>query len=287
MVFSIFGKKQQAQQTSAPTGGRFVRPMQLSDINAVVDIIEEHDEDDAMEARESFREGVDDMFVAEDNGRVVGVTGSFDDPESDDIVWLSWTYVAEDQRRQGMGRYLLEGLLTHLQQNDVRKIFMSTGEYIEDGEDIYAAAKGLYENQGARLEMKMDDYFEPGEARFVYGLDLQEGADQEAEPPLDGDLVFDGLFEAPETDEGLVLTWREYEDSDASGEHPRDKLTRLLDEARGEDVRFVIAAIPADLATGAAKGLKAMGFSQEGELKDYYQPGVSQQHWRLMLDAVS
>ncbi|MCH9808776.1 MAG: GNAT family N-acetyltransferase [Alphaproteobacteria bacterium] len=292
MVFSIFGGGKKKQPDPQPGGGeagagddgKAVRPMHSSDIARVLEIINDHDEDDAEEARESFRESIDGMYVAVDNGRIVGVTGAVADEEADGIYWLSWTYVDERERRQGIGLYLVDGLVHHLQQNGARKMFISTGDYVEDGRDIYAEAKAFYRRLGAVEELSVADYYEPGEARHVYGLDLVP-PDQYAKVDPVGDLVFDGLFGAPECDDGAALTWHEYqegsEDDDQDG---AEVLAGLIDEARREGARFIVAAIPSDLAEGASKGLVQAGFQNAGTLKDYYQPGVDQVHWVLRLN---
>lgn len=288
MIFSIFGsKKTQPDAATAPgveDDGKSVRPMHSSDIPTVLQLIEQHDEDDAAEARESFREAIDGMYVAIDNGRIVGVTGAVQDTEAEGIYWLSWTYVARSERRQGIGLYLVDGLVHQLQQNGARKMFISTGDYVEDGEDIYADAKAFYRRLGAVEELKVADYYDPGEARHVYGLDL-EPPDRYAKVAAAGELVFDGLFPAPECDDGAVLTWHEYEqgteDDNTDG---AVVLERLIEEARGEEARFIVAAIPSDLATGASKGLEQAGFKLAGTLKDYYEPGVDQIHYVLRFE---
>lgn len=298
MIFSLFGKKKdeagQAAATDTSDGGsgsgdegRFVRPMEPGDIPRVLEIIENHDEDDAEEAADDLRHSLIGMFVAIDNGRVVGVTGAIEDPEAEGVCWLSWTYVDEAERGQGMGRYLMEGLLHELSDAGIRKLFMSTGDYVEDGEDIYAAAKALYKKLGATLELKVDDFFEVGEARYVYGLNISDAADgNDAPAPAgaeqSGHLIFDGLHPIDETDDGISLTWTEFEGG--SDKHPMDELQGIISEARGGGARFLVAAVPADLSGSAEKGLEETGFTKAGSLKDYYQPGIAQDHWVLRLD---
>ena len=272
MIFSLFGSKSKSEE--GPTSGRFVRPMSAGDIDDVVAIIEQHDDDDAENASESFKNSLEGMFVAVDDGRIVGVTGAVQDPEAEAICWLSWTYVDENERRKGLGQHLLDGLLFQLRKARIRKLFMATSDFTEDGEDIYAPAKALFQKIGASLEMKIEDYFGPGEARYVFGLDLEKPS-RIAEVAPTGNLIFDDLFPAAETEDGAVLTWREYQ----LGVDPHDgvaELDRLLKQAKDEGARFVLAAIPSDLSAGATEGLTQKGFQPTGTLKDYYQPGIGQ-----------
>lgn len=281
MIFSLFGKKDDKEQPEqAQPAEKYVRPMEPGDIGPVLEIIYDHDEDDGEEAEESLNESIEDMFVAIDNGKVIGVTGAIQDEEAEGIVWLSWTYVHEDYRRQGVGRYMVEGMLHALKEGGMRKMYMSTGEYYEDGEDIYAAAKAFYRRLGARPELKIDDYYEVGEARHILGLDIIEPRPRDDNAATEnGELVFDGLFEAEETDEGLALTWMEYIPEEHT-ENPKEVLQRLMEEAKAQQgIRFVIARFPSDLAGGAVRGLKSQNFSSAGKLNNYYDDGIDQLVW--------
>ncbi len=277
-VFSIFGKKAASQAgEQPPEQGRFVRPMQARDIPAVLAIIEEHDEDDADEAQESFAQSINHVFVAVDDGVVVGVTGAAFDNEAEQACWLSWTYVKEGHRRQGIGRYLVDGLLHELSAGGVKKVFISTGDYIEDGEDIYAAAKGFYQALGARLELQIDDYYEPGEAGYFFGLELEDLNTVPDAPPA-GYLTFDSIAPVGDAERAAHLTWREFNEADAS-QDPAGRLASLIAEAKREGARYLIAAFPSDLREGAEQGLAAAGFNKAGELRHYYRPGLHQVYW--------
>ncbi|MCF6200073.1 MAG: GNAT family N-acetyltransferase [Hyphomicrobiaceae bacterium] len=283
MIFSLFKKKHDQNEEGDAPSQRFVRPMEPADITHVLELIEEHDEDDANEAGACFDDTLQGMFVAIDDGKIVGVTGADAEPETSDIAWLSWTYVEKSSQRQGIGRYLVNGLIGELKNAGIRKVFISTGDYVEDGEDIYAAAKAFYYDLGARLEMKIDDYYAKGEARYIYGLDIEEPVNVEP-PAQSGNLIFDGLEEADESADGVLLSWREYNPQEDSAMDPAQKLTEYLDQARLEKARFIGAAIPFDLSEGAIKGLKKKGFVQVGELKDYYAPGIAQLFWQIITD---
>jgi len=276
----MFGNSRDEQET--PDEQRYVRPMERGDIPAVVAIIYAHDEDDGEEAQDSFEETIAGMYVAVDDGQIVGVTGAVRDDETIDICWLSWTYVDEGRTGEGIGRYLVNGLLNELKDAGMRKVFISTGDYYEDGVDIYGPAKAFYVKLGAELELKQDDYYGAGEARYVYGLDLVEPGRTYKSKHM-GNLVFDGLHPAPETDDALSLTWVEFK-SDCPIENPLEFLEKLIADARQEKARFILASIPEDLSAGAISGLKEKGFSPKGELKDYYGTGVHQLIWQLMID---
>jgi hypothetical protein len=74
--------------------GPKLRPMERGDLGALLRIISAHDTDDFEAAREELRDDFEGMFVLTERGKVVAVTGALIDPHSEDVVWLSWTYVA-------------------------------------------------------------------------------------------------------------------------------------------------------------------------------------------------
>ncbi|MEL6317802.1 MAG: GNAT family N-acetyltransferase, partial [Pseudomonadota bacterium] len=202
--------------------GPVLEPMQADDVRQVLSLIEEHDEDDAEEAEERFRDSLDGMFVLKEGPRVVGVTGAWRDPGVADVFWLSWTYLAEDKKGHGLGQAMIDQLGEMLMGEGCRKVFISTSDYVdEDGDDVYAEARAFYEGaMGASLEIRIDNYFDVGEAQLIYSAhfgapDGAEEADEDADAEPMGPVIFDGLAQAPETDDGLALTWRALEAGDA------------------------------------------------------------------------
>jgi GNAT superfamily N-acetyltransferase len=153
-------------------GGTQLRPMERGDFGAVLRIISSHDEDDFEEAREELRDDFEGMFVLTERGKVVGVTGAHLDPHSEDVVWLSWTYVDVARQGNGLGRTMIEQLLEMLRADGMRELFINTSDHREDAVDTYAAARAFYEKMGARLEVALRAYHTDREARLTYGLDL-------------------------------------------------------------------------------------------------------------------
>ena len=103
-------------------------------------------------------------------------TGAQPDLDAPGIAWLSWTYLHPDVRSQGVGRMMVDEMLTILRANNVRKVFIATSDYMEDGEDVYLDARRFYESLGAELELLQRDYHQRGEARYVYGLSVEQTA---------------------------------------------------------------------------------------------------------------
>ena len=295
MFGSLFGKK-----------GPQLRPMTPEDVAQTLHIIAEHDDDDAEEAAERFERSLEGLFVLTEGPRVVGVTGAAQDPETPDVFWLSWTYLADDKKGLGLGQTMIDQLGEMLTGAGCRKVFISTSDYVdEDGDDIYDEARQFYEQaMGARLEATIPDYFEPGEAQLIYGatlggaqdhaeddhpheddaeeVDAEEGreaAEARGEDSL-GPLFFERLAPAPETDDGLAIVWRALEPGAAA---PSDDLGPLLIEARAAGARFIMLSAPSDLMGPATPRLEAAGFQEVGRLNDYDRAGVDRALWRLTL----
>ena len=88
---------------------KLLRQMQTDDIDAVVELIYSHDEDDAEEAERSYRAigGTYDQYVLEEEGNVIGVTGYSIPPGCDHTYWLSWTYVHAEYKGKGLGMRMM------------------------------------------------------------------------------------------------------------------------------------------------------------------------------------
>ena len=168
---------------------------------------------------------------------------------------------------------MLDGLLGQLNEHGVRKIFIATSDYSEDGEQIYADAMEFYRGLGAVEEMRVPDYHATGETKIVFGLDNPgiEGEAPEGDIPVTG-IVFAGVHPAPESEGGLGLEW------DLSG-NGVEGLDQVLATARQMGGRAVFAALPSDASEIASDVLEAEGFTCYGRLKDYHAIGIDDVWW--------
>lgn len=267
MFANLFGAK-----------GPTLKPLEWSHMARVVEIIGQTDEDDAAEAENTLlNQGYDTMFALVDKGHVLGVTGYGIDEQVPDLAWLSWTYLDEAEMGRGLGSQMLNDLLGKLNKIGVRKIFIETSDYEEDGQKIYANAHRLYEEFGASVELTLPDYHAPGEAKIIYGLDNPEA--QETPGPDSGGatgLSITALQLASETEDVAGLEW---------SEAPQDfvGLVDRLAEARANSYRMAVLAIPTDLSTAHGQTLEKQGMCHVGTLQDYYHTGLHQEWWSISL----
>lgn len=257
--------------------GRF-RPMKAADRDAAYQITLGFDEDDAEALAETLSETVGGFFVIERGGEVLGFTGYDPIPDSAGSAWLSWTYVADDLRGQGIGRALMDGLRAELSGGRTQRLFVSTSNYTEDGEDVYAPARRFYQAQGAQLALRVADYYAPGEDRFVYRLDLAPAGFAAEAPCPPGTLAFVG-FDAVEESEGArCLLWDVVaEDTDPN------VLPRIVDGARAEGAHVLFASLPSEQSRLGAAHLDAAGFEPIGRIADFYGTGQHEEHWACRL----
>ncbi|MGH1459846.1 MAG: rhomboid family intramembrane serine protease [Paracoccaceae bacterium] len=269
MFNSLFGSK-------SPT----LKPMQLSHLSKVIAIINETDEDDAAEAEEQFLgQGCGGMYVLAQGNEVLGVTGYSPDEQVPDVVWLSWTYLRGDRTGEGLGGQMLNDLLGMLKDHGVRKMFIATSDYAENGTPIYAAAHEMYEEFGAEVEMSLPDYHDIGEAKIVYGLENPEyEAAAPAAPHENTGIAVTGSAPEPETDGVLGLTWTEAPVGLAG-------LDFAVDKARESGARMLVIALPSDLSDENAETLKSHQFDLRGSLEDYYALGLHQHWWVCLLSS--
>ena len=228
--------------------GYSFRKMKPRDIEPVLDIIEAHDEDDAAEAAYALSGDLSGFFVADVDGAVAGCTGYSRIPEAPTSAWLSWTYVHESMRKRGVGSFMMEELRFALMKTKVERLFISTGDYEEDGVDIYADAKRFYERLGARRELIVDDYYSRGEACYIYRLTLEESAFYNPASEGDSDVIFTGADVLPESETGFSLFW---EEAANTPENDQEQLDALVSECKGEGAHAVFASLPAHLSARA------------------------------------
>ncbi len=267
MFGSLFGSKDPS-----------LKPMKMTHIAQVVAIIEETDEDDALEAEQGFLAGdLEGMFVLARGSRVIGVTGYGLDDQVPDIAWLSWTYLTEAEMGAGLGSTMLNDLLGRLKEDGIRKLFIATSDYAEDGQPIYAAAHRMYADFGAEVELTVPDYHAPGEAKIIYGLANPEyEAGPAPAPHPDTGLAITGAAREPETDGTAGLIWQA-QPAGVSG------LDDRLEKIRKGGARLATIALPSDISAVNSATFTSHGFINCGELKDYFAPGLNQVWWTCSL----
>jgi GNAT superfamily N-acetyltransferase len=279
MFGKLFGKKsaapKPADEAAAENDYQF-RPMSMTDIPIAVEIIALTDEDDAEEAAENLHERrCQGMYVLQEAGRMIGMTGFYKSDDVADIGWLSWTYLHPSAQGKGSGRFMMKELLRVLDDENIRKLFIATSDYCEDGEPIYAAAHAFYEAFGAVKELQVDDYHNQGEAMIVYGFGnpRYDKVAPSAHTSAAG-IDFLGIHPAAESEKGYEIQW------ESSSE--RQNVTGLencLSQARDRGARILMVALPEDIADSAATPLSEAGFEKCGMLQDYYEKGIGQVYW--------
>lgn len=263
--------------------------MHENDIDAVVNIIDSHDDDDAVDARKGYESsnGLQDQYVLEHDGRILGVTGYATPPGCEQTHWLSWTYVHEDHVNLGHGRKMITEIVEHLRTNGARKLFLKISDYSEPNaagkqECIYAAADHLYKDIGFTEEIVLKAYYDKGETMTILGMRVteRETSNQPSAVPSSEKhkIQFNSIFEIAETDDAYSFGWTE-KGKKMFG--PSD-VQLGLEEVRSRDGRAVFLSFP-HTYEGIADTLFSAGFSNAGSLEDYFEDGLHEQHFSCYL----
>ncbi len=259
---------------------QYLREMQSEDIEAVLNVIDSQDEDDAEEAESGYREigGVLDQYVMEHDGKVIGVTGFSMPTGCDDTYWLSWTYVHDDYANKGHGRKMLTELIELIKQKGGRKLFVKVSDYVDDEDGaIYAAALHLYQSLGFKIEITHKEYYDEGEAQIILGLRLKDKQNVTA-PEEDCPVTFNAVFEIADTDDAYSFGWHD----EGEQAFTESDVKIGLDQVRQDEGRVVFLSFPSTF-TGIKNTLLSAGFSNSGILDDYYEDGVHEQHFTYHL----
>ncbi len=256
------------------------RKMKPRDVEAALDIVEDHDEDDAAEAAHAMSGDLSGFYVVEAEGGVAGLTGYNRILDAPTSAWLSWTYVHEDMRGRGVGSFMVEELRLALMKTKVERLFIDTSDYVEDGVDIYAAARRFYERLGASREIVIPDYYQKGESRYIYRLALETNAFFTPEAQGEEHVDFVDIDIMPESETAWGLFW---EETRAAPDGAEERLAGLIDAARGEGGHAVFASLPNRLSLAGSPVLQSAGFRNIGQVSDFYAAGVHDAYWALYL----
>ena len=267
MFGSLFGSKDPV-----------LKPMQLTHIARVVEIIDETDEDDAREAEQSFiHDGLEGLFVLQQRNEVLGVTGFSLDEQVEDIAWLSWTYLTKSHTGEGLGSQMMNNLLGKLKDRNVRKLFIATSDYDDFGKQLYADAHRMYEDFGAEVELTLPGFHGVREAKIVYGLNNPEfGGHGGVHLAENTGIHIKGVGYEAESDCVMGLVWQESPEGLTGME-------KSLMRARADHACLATLAIPSDLSDANCEALEAQGFEKTGQLQDYYSLGLHQDWWMCSL----
>jgi len=265
---------------------RIFRPMTDADVGPILDIIYAHDEDDGEDAEATFAETLADKYVMQFEGRLMGMTGFRPDPDSPNTAWLSFTYIHEAFRRKNSAYWMMLELREVLEADGIERLFIATSDYIDEetGEDIYLAARTFYEKKlNASFELKVDDFYAPGESKYIYSLPVSDRALAETPPSTDKKARFVGLDPASESDTSYVAQWEEVslDESDIELALPTKSLSELKDEVKSYGGKAFFITLPDNISVHHSADLKASGFKELGQLSDYFSKGVNEVYWGL------
>jgi GNAT superfamily N-acetyltransferase len=261
--------------------------MYMSDLPQVLSIIEDVDEDDAESAEADYQqEGLDNQFVLEVDDKVVGVSGYREVSGTDNTYWLSWTYLQESMRGQGLGKDMLAEVLTKLRDLNARKLFVKISSYEDPLEGrVYERALKMYQSGGFETEVVSESFYDDGEDQLILGLTLQVDDDSasedeskvEEEKPV---IRFNGLHEIADTEGAYTFDWEVQESVKLFGKRnfSIDDLLLGLQSVKEADGRRVFLTFPSNLPL-IHKPLQAAGFKYVGQLSDYYERGVHEFHF--------
>jgi GNAT superfamily N-acetyltransferase len=264
-----------------------LRTMYMSDLPQVLSIIEDVDEDDAESAEADYQqEGLDNQFVLEVDDKVVGVSGYREVSGTDNTYWLSWTYLQESMRGQGLGKDMLAEVLTKLRDLNARKLFVKISSYEDPLEGrVYERALKMYQSGGFETEVVSESFYDDGEDQLILGLTLQVDDDSasedeskvEEEKPV---IRFNGLHEIADTEGAYTFDWEVQESVKLFGKRnfSIDDLLLGLQSVKEADGRRVFLTFPSNLPL-IHKPLQAAGFKYVGQLSDYYERGVHEFHF--------
>jgi len=271
-----------------------LRPMYMSDLVVVTNIIDAHDDDDAQAAQSDYQsDGVENQFVLEQDEKVIGVTGYRSVDATDGTYWLSWTYLEPSQQGKGLGKAMLEQLTNKLRELKARKLFVKVSDYkTPENKKSYENAFFAYQSFGFVEQVINNDFYDEGENQHILSYDFaakkpedSSGDTDTTEPQLKvADekpiIQFSGLFEIAETDGAFSFEWEVKATKKLFGKRnfTVEDLQIGMQAAQEQGARKIFLTFPSNLPL-IHKPLQGAGFEYVGCLSDYYEAGIHEYHF--------
>ena len=111
----------------------------------------------------------DKVFVGTVDDNIVSVIGYYPERSENvkDVFWVGWFYTHETHGKKGYGKALLNHVISELKDKKARKLFVNTSS-----NDFYEPAVSLYLRMGFKQEGTLEDFYEKGESRLIFGMNL-------------------------------------------------------------------------------------------------------------------
>lgn len=251
--------------------------MQLEHLPAALEIISAHDEDDAECAEQSYSESLAGQYIFHQGSTILGVTG-YD--ISGDIGNISWTYIAEQHRKQGHGTAMLEQLLKMLKKKKIRKVYVQTSDYRDAPWNpmLYGNAIALYKKLGFKQEAYHPHYHEKDDGMMIFGIRIGAPplvANHPSRPNADGIHVCD-VFLLEETKTTYAIDW----DEDSSEPLTTEQIQQAIDRAKSMGATTIFISFPSTFSLNIYSIISNAGFREEAQLTDYHADGIHEVRYR-------
>ncbi len=120
----------------------------------------------AIELVDAALSGSDDyrVIVCESDGALSGYVCFGPTPMTDGTWDLYWIAVADEGRKQGVGRGLVDCMQVELKSRGARLVRVETS-----GQDIYKSTRAFYERTQFEVVARICDFYRRGDDLIVYG----------------------------------------------------------------------------------------------------------------------
>ena len=258
------------------------RQMKNEDLNSVIDIIDSHDDDDAIDAQSDFENnGINFQWIVIDNNKIIGTSGFRPIIETDNSAFISWTYIHKKYCKKGYGDKIFKFVIDQLIKNKVNKIFIKISNYKDEkGYQPYYAAINLYEKHGFELEFISKNFYDYGEDQLIYSKDLRLNIDnkiiKKEEKPT---IRFENIYEIAETDGSYSFLWKVIKKKKKKKRSfSREDLLLGINAVKEKKGKRIFITFPSNLPL-IHSPLQEAGFKYIGELTNYYEEGIHEIHF--------
>lgn len=110
----------------------------------------------------------DKIFAGMVGNKIVSVIGyCLDHDNKIGIYWLGWFYTHKDYNHRGIGRHMLEFVISELKAQKAKKLFVNTSS-----DEFYEPAVKFYLKMGFKKTYILKNYYAKGEHQIIMSKSL-------------------------------------------------------------------------------------------------------------------
>ena len=258
-----------------------IRKIEDDDIDELLNLINEHDEDDMESARHYFKNnGLSEQRVLIDENEIKATSGYEKIEGTNNTVFISWTYTKISDCKKGYGKKIFSHIMEELSDIGTVKSFIKISNYKDPkGYMPYNNAMQMYQSFGYQEELISKNFYDKGEDQIILSKYINKYSYTKNILNEKPTIRFNGIYEIEDTDGAYSFSWDVIKDSFfQKRSFSVEDLNIGIDAVKQKKGRIIFITFPSNLPL-IHMPLQKAGFKYVGQLENYYENGVHELHF--------